>query len=138
MVLDSELVTDARSEEQASAAVDVSINAQSRSSGSTLPMTYQVLVHAPGGSSLRVRGLLDSGSSASFISERMSEIFRLRCSTRDVQISGVAGITDHSPIHSVASFEISPLSSPSDKINVSAMHCCASRYSRPADSTSPI
>ena len=65
--------TDARSEEQASAAVDVSINAESGSSGSTLLMTCQMLVHAPDGYSVRVRGLLDSGSRASFISERMAQ-----------------------------------------------------------------
>ena len=44
----------------------------------------------------------------------MAQTLQLRRSTRNVQIFGVA-------IHSVVSFEISPLSSPSDKIVVSAI-----------------
>ena len=41
--------------------------------------------------------------------------------SRDIKISGIAGISHHSPLHSVVNFDISPLHTKSDKINVSAV-----------------
>ena len=84
-------------------------------------MTCQIAIHAPDGSSIQARGILDSGSSASFVSERLAQSLRLRRSTRNIHISGVAGISHNSPIHSVAAFEISSLTNPADKLNVSAI-----------------
>ena len=113
--------TDSPVEEQTSTAIEISSHTQSGSSSSTLLMTCQIAIHAPDGSSIRARGILDSGSSASFVSERLAQSLRLRRSTRNIHISGVAGISHNSPIHSVAAFEISSLTNPADKLNVSAI-----------------
>ncbi len=84
-------------------------------------MTCQILIHAPDGSSIRARGILDSGSSASFVSERVAQSLRLPRSTRNIHISGIAGISHNSPIHSMATFKISSVTNPSDKSEVNAI-----------------
>ncbi len=88
-----------------------STNAQTGSSSNTIMMTCQVLIHAPDGSQLRARGLLDSGSSTSFVSQRLVQSLGLPRSTKNLQITGIAGI---SPLHSISSFQISPTFSPSE------------------------
>ena len=45
--------------------------------GSILLMTCQVIIRAPDGATVQVRALLDSGSEASFITERMAQQLRL-------------------------------------------------------------
>ena len=45
--------------------------------GSILLMTCQVMVQGPNGSSVQARALLDSGSEASFITERLAQQLRL-------------------------------------------------------------
>jgi len=99
----------------------VSSNAQFGSGGNALLMTCQLLVNAPDGSCVRARGLLDSDSSASFISERLAQSLRLPRSTKNVRISGIAGISHGSPLHSIATFTISPVLSPKEKLQISAI-----------------
>ena len=84
-------------------------------------MTCQVLVHSPDGIALKAPALLDSGSSTSFVSDRLAQNLRLPKTSQDIKISGIAGISHHSPLHSVVNFDISPLHTKSDKINVSAV-----------------
>ena len=60
-------------------------NAQSGSTGNALLITCQLLINAPDGSHIRARGLLKSGSSTSFISERMAQSLHLPRSTRNVK-----------------------------------------------------
>ena len=84
-------------------------------------MTCQVLVHSPDGIALKARALLDSGSSTSFVSDRLAQNLHLLKTSQDIKISGIAGISHHSPLHSVINFDISPLHTKSDKINVSAV-----------------
>ena len=90
-------------------------------SGSALLMTCQMLVHSPDGSCFRARGLLDSGSSASFISERLAQSLRLPLSTQQVRITGITGMSRNSPLQSIASFAISPTLSSTEKLQVSAI-----------------
>ena len=104
--------------EQSNTASVVSTNAQTGSSSNTIMMTCQVLIHAPDGSQLRARGLLDSGSSTSFVSQRLVQSLGLPRSTKNLQITGIAGI---SPLHSISSFQISPTFSPSEKTLVTAI-----------------
>ena len=87
----------------------------------TLLMTCQILVHSPDGAAVKARALLDSASSTSFISERLTQTLQLPKSSQNVRISGIAGMSHHSPLHSIVSFDISPTSSPSEKIEVTAV-----------------
>ena len=59
----------------------------------SLLMTCQVLIIAPNDLSVRVRALLDSGSSASLISERIVQSPRLSCTKQKVSVSGIGGIS---------------------------------------------
>ncbi len=75
----------------------------------TLLMTWQVLIHAPNGSQIRARGLLDTGSSISFVSQRLVQS---QISSKNLEITGIAGISHNSPLHSFSTFYISPTDSP--------------------------
>ena len=84
-------------------------------------MTCRVLVDAPDGSSIEARAILDSASSASFISEGLTRTLCLTRSHQNTRISGVAGLSRNSPLQSVANFRISPTRCPTKKFNVSAV-----------------
>ena len=99
----------------------VSNHAATGFASNTLLMTCQVLVHSPDGIALKARALLNSGSSTSFVSERLAQNLQLPKTSRDIKISGIAGISHHSPLHSVVNFDVSPMHAKSDKINVSAV-----------------
>ena len=74
----------------------------------SLFMTCEVVVN---GSTIRARALLDSASSISFISERLVRSLSLPRSPSSIKISGVAGLTHKSSLHSVATFTVSPATS---------------------------
>ena len=84
----------------------------------TLLMTCQVQIKAPDGSLVNARALLDSASSVSFISERMTQGLCLPRSRHNIQVSGVAGLSHQSPLQSVATFNIH---TSSKNISVSAI-----------------
>ena len=86
-----------------------------------LMMICWVLVHSPNGSAMKVRALLDSASSASFVSERLTHLLEFLHVHQDVRISGVAGLSHRSPSHSVVQFSVSPLSSPIEQTRISAV-----------------
>ena len=86
-----------------------------------LLMTCYVAIKAPNGSSVEARALLDSASSASFVSERLVQSLRLPRSHRSVHISDVAGLMCNSSTKHIADFKVSSLRSPSRKLNVSAV-----------------
>ena len=86
-----------------------------------LLMTCRVLVKAPDGSSVEARALLDSASSASFISEQVAQSLRLPRSHQSTRISGVAGLTRYSSTQHVTNFTVSSLHPPSKEISVSAV-----------------
>ena len=90
-------------------------------SSNSLLMTCCVLVDAADGSSIEARAILDSASSASFISERLTRTLCLTRSHQNTRISGVAGLSRNSPLQSVANFRISPTRCPTKKFNVSAV-----------------
>ena len=77
----------------------------------SLLMTCHVLVSAPNGSSIEVRAILDSASSASFISEHLAQSLCLPPSNQNARILGITGISYKPPIQSIATFDISAVRS---------------------------
>ena len=90
-------------------------------SSKSLLMTCHVLVDPPDGSSIEARAILDSASSASFVSEHLSQSLHLPRSQQGVQISGITGLSHDSPLQAVASLTISAVWSPSKKFKVTAI-----------------
>ena len=87
----------------------------------SLLMTCRLLVWGPNGSKIESCALLDSASSASFISERLAQSLHLPRSRRDVRIIGVADLSHNSPTQAFTHFVISPLQEPSKTIGVTAV-----------------
>ena len=65
--------------------------------------------------------VLDSSSSASFVSERLSQSLHLPRFRQGVQISGIAGLSHDSPLQAVASLTISAVRSPLKKFKVTGI-----------------
>ena len=86
-----------------------------------LLMTCHVLVDAPDGSAVEARAILDSASSASFISECLAQTLCLPRSHQSTKISVIAGLSHSSPLWSIASVKVSPIRSPCKKMEVSAI-----------------
>ena len=96
----------------------ISSNAAAGFASNALLMTCQLLVHASDGSHVKARGLLDSASSTSFVSERLAQALCLSRSSRTVSISGIGGLSHQSPL---TTFNISPISSPTEEFQVTAV-----------------
>ena len=86
-----------------------------------LLMTCRVLIEAPDGSTTLARALLDSGSSASFITERLAQRLRLPRSSQSTRISGIAGLTGAPSSQSVTNFQVASVHSRSRKFDVAAV-----------------
>ena len=84
-----------------------------------LLMTCQVMVSSPQGM-VKARALLDTGSSASFISERLAQSLHLRRHRQDARICGIAGIRHSDGKQSVAQFVISSMYSPCRRHSINA------------------
>ena len=106
---------------QPSVQPSISSNAATGFACNALLMTCQLLVHAPDGSNVKAHGLLDSASSTSFVSERLAQSICLPRSSRTDSISGIAGLSHQSPLHSVTTFSIWAISSPTAKLQVTAI-----------------
>ena len=70
---------------------------------------------------IEARALLDSASSASFVSERLAQSLRLPRSHQSIRISGVAGPMRNSSTQHITNFKVSSLHSPFKKFTVSAV-----------------
>ena len=90
----------------------VSANAASEMAPGPLLMTCRVVVSNSTGSSVECRALLDSASSASFVTERLAWFLCLRCFYRKAKIFGVAGLSHTSPTQPFAKFVVSSLQEP--------------------------
>ena len=86
---------------------------------SILLMTCQVMVETPQGV-IKARALLDTGSSASFVSERLAQSLHLRRFTQNAKIYGIAGLPHSDGKQSVTQFLISSTHSPGTRYNVNA------------------
>ena len=85
-----------------------------------LLMTCRVLAESADGSVMEARAILDSGSSASFVSERLAQSLNLRRSNQNTRITGVAGFVRNSS-QPIASLLISSLHRPGAKFTVTAV-----------------
>ena len=85
-----------------------------------LLMTCRVRVEAQDGSTMEARAMLDSGSSASFISEHLAQSLRLPRTSQNTRISGVAGFVRNST-QPITSFIVSSTLAPARKLVVSAV-----------------
>ena len=85
-----------------------------------LLMTSSVLAESPDGSVMEARAMLDSGSSASFVSERLAQCLNLHRSNQSTRITGVTGFVRNSS-QPIASLQISSLHRPDAKFNVTAV-----------------
>ena len=99
----------------------VSSNISTGAIPDTLLMTCQVLVRAPDGSKVKVRALLDSASSSSFVSERLVQNLCIPRSRHRITVSGVAGLTSPSPLRSIATVEVSPIHSSESHLSITAV-----------------
>ena len=99
----------------------IACNAAAVLSSNLLLMKCRVLVDALDGSSIEAQTVLDSASSASFVSECLVQTLCLPRSYRGAKISGVAGLTHNSPLQSIASLKISAIYSRSKNIDVTAV-----------------
>ena len=87
----------------------------------TLLMTFQALVYTQNGSTVKVRGLLDSASSPSFISECLAQVLNLPRSNHQVTISGIAGLSNHSPLRSITAVDVLSIYSPGNTLTVTTI-----------------
>ena len=74
-----------------SAAKPITSNTAARLTTNTLLMTCRVLVDTPDGSSVEARALVDSASSASFMSERLAQTLSLSRAHQTTRISDLRG-----------------------------------------------
>lgn len=79
------------------------------------------MIEAPDGSAVEVRALLDSASSAAFISERLANSLSLSRSSRRISISGIAGLSHHPQNHSTAQFTLHSTQSAKKSFEVTAI-----------------
>ena len=86
-----------------------------------LMMTCRVLISNPDGSSVEARALLDSASSASFVSERLARALHLPRSKHGAKIVGIAGLSHGPPTQSVTTLTLSAVKPSSHRIGVTAI-----------------
>ena len=94
----------------------VGTHTASRVNSDVLLMTSRVLITAPDGSSIEARALLDSASSASFMSERLAHSLSLPRTSQSIRVSGMGAL-----LQSVAQFQLSSLQPGGRKVNVTAI-----------------
>ena len=87
-----------------------------------LVMTGKLLIEAPNGSMMEVRGLLDSASSVSFVTEQIVQTFRMPRSACDAKFSGIAGMTHSSTVQAVVTFNVAPTGSPDQNDEYNCYH----------------
>ena len=83
-------------------------------------MTCRVLVMTPDGCTMQVRALLDSASSASFVSNRLVQQLSLPRHHRQAQIVGVGGLTHQRLGQSVVCFSVAPLFALEEALQIEA------------------
>ena len=89
------------------ASIQVPTHTAIKLKSSALLMTYRVLVTAPNGSRVVARGLLDNASSASFVSEHLTQSLGLPWVRQNVRVSGITGTSPTPSTHSIATLQIS-------------------------------
>ena len=88
-------------------------------SSNILLMMCQVIVQTPQGV-VKARALLDTGSSASFVTEHLAQSLHLRRLTQNARICGIAGIPHSDGKQAVTQFLISSVRSDGMRYNINA------------------
>ena len=88
---------------------------------SSLLMTCRVVVTSPQGHSVEARALLDSASSASFVSECLIQSLHLPRAHQSIRVTGIAGSFPKSPIQSITTFQVSATHCQGRKFNLTAI-----------------
>ena len=94
---------------------------QSSSSHQVLLMTCQVRLTSPDGHTTKVRALLDSASSASFITEHSAQHLHLWRRHHGMKISGIGGATTQSPSWGMVDFKVTSLGCEGKNLEVEAL-----------------
>ena len=111
-----------KSEAQPSLLVNsVVSNAATGIKSNCLLMTCHVLIDAHDGSSVEARAIVDSASSASFVSERISQSLCPPRSHQNARTPGVAGLYHSSPFQAIAILTISSVMTPTRKFKVTVV-----------------
>ena len=84
-------------------------------------MTAQVMVYGPDGRSVRARALLDSGSTASFVTRKLAKSLDLEFQHINITIEGFGARPEKAPPKSYVSFKVSSVRDPHDLVQVSAL-----------------
>ena len=100
---------------------DVPSHAAATVSANSLLMTCQIMVVSADGSSRKARALLDSGSSASFVSDRLARSLNLPRSRQSTRLFGIAGLHHGSSSHFVTKFRVTSRLDPKKSFDVSAI-----------------
>ena len=87
----------------------------------SLLMTCYVLVHTANGNTVKARALLDSASSASFITEHLARTLHLPRSKHAIKISGIAGLSYNTPTQTLTTFMVSAVHASQRMFNVNAL-----------------
>ncbi|KAL5469510.1 hypothetical protein EMCRGX_G030772 [Ephydatia muelleri] len=103
------------------AEVKVSTSTAVRLKSNLLLMTCRIVVYAPDGSSIEARALLDSASSASFVSERLAQGLCLPRFRQNVRFSGIGDFSHDNPVQHISSFKVSAVRSSVRKIGITAI-----------------
>ena len=107
------------STEATPAATSESANLHVSVSSNILLMTCQVMVETPQGV-VKARALLDTGSSASFVTERLAQSLHLNRFSQNAKICGIAGISHSDGKQAVTQFLVSSAHSPGVRYSVNA------------------
>lgn len=70
---------------------------------------------------MEVRALLDSGSSASFVTERVAQLLRLNRSKQNISVSSVGDQLSQNLVCSTTTLKVSPMTSRNDSIDIIAL-----------------
>ena len=84
-----------------------------------LLMTCRIIVETPQGV-VKARALLDTGSSASFVTELLAQLLRLRRFTQNARICGIAGISHSDGKQAITQFLVSSTHSSGVRYSVNA------------------
>lgn len=77
--------------------------------------------YGPDGRSVRTRALLDSGSTASFVTQKLAKSLDLEFQHINITIEGFGARPEKAPPKSYVSFKVSSVRDPHDLVQVSAL-----------------
>ena len=99
----------------------ISTNTAIKLKSNCLLMTCRVRFTASNGLSVEARCLLDNGSSASFISERVAQCLRLPRHFQSICVSGITGMSNNGPGRHVSRLSVSPVNDSQRRFDIAVI-----------------